>query len=181
MRILYLITRAERGGAQVHVLDLIRGLRKNFEIEVAVGEGGFLMEELRPLGITCHVIPSLVQPINPAKDILALFAIRTLIQNRRPHLVHAHTSKAGILGRVAAYSVGAKSVFTAHTWCFAEGTSLKWKLIGVPLERLAAFVGSGIITVSEANRRLAIQARVGKPAGITTIHNGVPDKTFVPP
>src|SRR4051812_8378179 len=69
MKILYLITQADRGGAQVHVLDLIRGFRGNCDIEVAAGEDGFLLEEARQLGVTCHVVPNLVRPIHPGKDV----------------------------------------------------------------------------------------------------------------
>ena len=176
MKILYLITRAERGGAQVHVLDLIRGFRDSCEIEVCAGEDGFLLKQARRLGVACHVIPSLVQPISPARDFLALAEIFDLLRKVRPDLVHAHTSKAGILGRLGAWIAKTPAVFTAHTWCFAEGTSWKWKFFGAPCERLAARTGGPIINVSDANRELALRYRVAPPAQLTTIHNGIPDE-----
>ena len=176
MKILYLITRAERGGAQVHLLDLIRGFRQQCEIEVAAGEEGFLLDEARQLGATCHVLRNLVQPISPANDILAFRAIVALLRETHPDLVHAHTSKAGILGRFGAWICNVPAIFTAHTWCFAEGTSWKWKLFGAPCERLAALPGGPIINVSDANRDLALQYRVAPPARLVTIHNGVPDE-----
>jgi len=175
MKILYLITRAERGGAQVHLLDLIRGFKNSCEVEVAAGEDGFLLDEARQMGVICHVLPSLVQPIAPAKDALALREILALLRKTRPDLVHAHTSKAGILGRLGAWMCNVPAVFTAHTWCFAEGTSWKWKLLGAPCERLAALPGGAIINVSEANRDLAVRYRVAPAARLVTIHNGVPD------
>ena len=138
MKILYLITRAERGGGQVHVLDLIRGFRHHCDIELATGEDGFLPEEARRLGVKCHILPNLVQPIQPAWDFKALRDIVALLRKAQPDLVHTHTSKAGILGRMAAWVCNIPAVFTAHTWCFAEGTSWKWKLLGAPCERLAA-------------------------------------------
>ena len=67
------------------------------------------------------------------------------------------------------------SVFTAHTWCFAEGTSWKWKLAGVPCERLAARFGSAIINVSDANRRLAASHGISDRVRLLTIHNGITD------
>jgi glycosyltransferase involved in cell wall biosynthesis len=176
MKILYVITRAERGGGQVHVLDLIRGLRHHCELEVAAGEDGFLLDEARQLGARCHLVPNLVHPLQPAKDFQAFREIVTLIRTIQPHLVHAHTSKAGILGRLAARFCGVPSVFTAHTWCFAEGTSWKWKLLGMPCERIAALTGGTIINVSDANRRLALKHRVAKPSRLVTIHNGIPDE-----
>ena len=176
MKILYLITRAERGGAQVHLLDLIRGFREKCEIEVAAGEDGFLLEEAQRLGVGCHVLPSLVQPVSPRMDLRALRELVALLRKSGPDLIHAHTSKAGILGRLSGWLCHIPAVFTAHTWSFAEGTSWKWKLIGAPCERLAALVGGPIINVSEANRELALRYRVASPAKLLTIHNGIPDE-----
>ena len=176
MKILYLITRAERGGAQMHLLDLIRGFREHCKIELAAGDDGFLLDEARQLGIHCYVLPSLVRPISPKKDMLALREIMGLLRKTRPDLIHAHTSKAGILGRLGAWVCNIPVVFTAHTWCFAEGTSWKWKLLGAPFERIAAMPGGPIINVSEANRDLALRYRVASPSRLITIHNGVPDE-----
>jgi len=178
MKVLYLITRAERGGAQVHVLDLIRGFRDQFNIEVAAGEDGFFLEKACQFGATCHVVPGLVQPIDALNDLRALREIVALLRKRRPDVVHAHTSKAGILGRLGAWICGIPSIFTAHAWSFTEGTSLKRKLLGVPFERLAAMSGGPIINVSNANRRLALQYRIASEARLVTIHNGVPDTEF---
>jgi glycosyltransferase involved in cell wall biosynthesis len=176
MKILYLITRAERGGAQVHVLDLIRGLHRHCEIEVAAGEDGFLLQEARSLGVVGHVLPHLVHPVSPANDIRALREIVGLLRRTRPDVVHAHTSKAGILGRLAAWFCKVPALFTAHTWSFAEGTSWKWKLLGAPSERFAALLGGTIINVSEANRSLALAYSVVPSARMVTIHNGIPDE-----
>ena len=66
-------------------------------------------------------------------------------------------------------------MFTAHTWCFAEGTSLKWKLIGTPLERLAAGWCGRIINVSDANRGLALEKGVAGCGKHVTIYSRIPD------
>ncbi len=119
--------------------------------------------------------------MNPLRDARALLEIAALLRRIRPDLIHAHTSKAGILGRIAARMYGIPAVFTAHTWCFAEGTSWKWKLLGVPLERLAGSVSGSIINVSEANRSLALKYRIASPERLVTVHNGIPDETWQPP
>src|SRR5215472_10760402 len=175
MKVLYLITRAERGGAQVHVLELIRGFRNQCDIEVAAGEDGFILEKAYQFGAVCHVVPGLVQPVDALNDLRALREIVALLRKRRPDVVHAHTSKAGVLGRFGAWICGIPSVFTAHAWSFTEGTSLKRKLVGVPFERLAAMCGGPIINVSDANRRLAVQYGIAATERLVTIHNGVPD------
>lgn len=175
MRILYLITRSDLGGAQVHLLDLLRRLPATIHPFVGVGQDGYFAEAIRNWGIPCRVVPQLVQPIAPVTDLQALFGLVKLVQEVKPDLVHAHTSKAGILGRLAARVAGVPSVFTAHTWCFADGTSWKWKVAGVPGERLAARCCSAIINVSHANRNLALRYRIPDPRRQLVIHNGIAD------
>jgi glycosyltransferase involved in cell wall biosynthesis len=175
MKILYLITRSELGGAQIHLLDLLANLPASVHPVVGVGEEGYFADAVRKLHIPCHVVPCLIQPIAPASDVKALFGLLRLIRDVKPDLVHTHTSKAGLLGRLAARIAGCPSIFTAHTWCFAEGTSLKWKLAGVPAERLAARWCSSIINVSEANRNLALRYRIPKSDGLLVVHNGIGD------
>lgn len=175
MKVLYLITLAERGGGQVHVADLLRGFRGRFDVELGAGEEGYLTDEARSLGVPVYVIPDLVHTVDPRRDARAIRAVTRLIQRRGPSLVHAHTSKAGIVGRVAARMAGVPSVFTAHTWAFAEGVSWRRKAIGLPSEWLASRVSARIIAVSEANRALALHYHVAPPSRVTVVHNGIPD------
>jgi hypothetical protein len=60
MRILFLITKGDLGGAQVHLLDLIHGLRHRCQICVGVGEEGYLSDSLRSMGVECQVIRQLL-------------------------------------------------------------------------------------------------------------------------
>jgi glycosyltransferase involved in cell wall biosynthesis len=175
MRILYLITRAEMDDSQTHLLELLKGFRDEFQTGLATGEEGFLTEAARHLGVETFVLPNLVQPLKPLKDASALKDVIHLLQRYKPNLIHCHTSKAGILGRVAARAVGVPAVFTAHTWSFADGTSRIWKLIGTPSERLAARYTTRIIAVSDSNRDLAIKQKVASESKIVTVHNGIPD------
>lgn len=178
LRILYLITRAEHGGAQVHVLELLRGISHRFEVHLGVGEEGFLTEEARWLGVKVHLIPNLVQPLNPSKDLKALWEIRRLIRSLRPRLVHLHSSKAGLLGRLAAVLVGTPAIFTAHGWAFTDGVSWKRKALAVPSEWLAARLGGRIITVSQNDYDLALRYRVASRQQMTVVHNGIPDVPY---
>ena len=175
MKVLYVITRADLGGAQTHLLDLLNGLNRQVTPIVATGEEGFFTKAVRDLGIDCHVVPELVQRIAPIKDLRALWRLIFVIRDTGPDLVHVHTSKAGILGRFAALIGGVPSVYTAHTWCFAEGTRWWWKIAGIPAERLAARCSPVIINVSEANRKLALRHSIAGESRLRTIHNGIPD------
>ena len=157
------------------MLDLLRGFRHEYKLTVATGERGFLTEEAAKLGVSVEILPNLVQPLQPLRDLRAVKETSQLIRRIRPDLVHCHTSKAGIIGRMAARLTSTPAVFTAHTWSFADGTSKSWKLVGTPSERIAANWTSKILAVSDSNRNLAIDRRVASPDKIVTVHNGIED------
>jgi glycosyltransferase involved in cell wall biosynthesis len=175
-RILLLITRSEPGGAQSHVLELLQGLTKKYEIILATGEKGFLLVEAKALGIESYLLPSLKRNISPVNDIKAYKEIRDTILQTRPDLVHTHSSKAGILGsRLAAHRLGIKNIFTAHGWAFADGTPWPRKLIGIPTEYIAGKWCDRIITVSHADKQLAVKFHIANQKKISVIHNGIAD------
>lgn len=174
MRILYVITKAEMGGGQVHVLDLLKGFHNRHELHLATGEDEYLTREARALGVHCHLLSELIHETRPLRDARAVGQMTALMRRLKPDLVHAHTTKAGLVARVAAWRCGVPSVFTAHSWAFSDGVSAAWKLMGVPTEWIAAHLSSRVINVSEANRELA--RSYGFPARrMVTIHNGIPD------
>jgi glycosyltransferase involved in cell wall biosynthesis len=178
IRVTYVITRAATGGSQMHVIDLLEGFRSEADLDLVTGEEGPLTERARSLKIPVRVLPELVQPISPRNDLRAASSLIGHLRARRPDLVHAHTSKAGILTRVAAAVTDIPAIFTAHTWAFAEGTSIMWKLVGLPSERLAARFTDCIINVSEANRRLAASSGIDKAKFSVTVHNGIRDTSY---
>src|SRR4051812_47041403 len=102
LKVLMMITRAELGGGQTHVVDLLRGMRDDLDVELATGERGYLTEAAAQLGVATHILPDLVQPMNPVQDARALWQTVRLLKTLRPDLIHTHTSKAGIIGRAAA-------------------------------------------------------------------------------
>jgi glycosyltransferase involved in cell wall biosynthesis/acetyltransferase-like isoleucine patch superfamily enzyme len=176
MKILYLITRAERGGAQIHVADLLRASVGRLDVSVACGErDGYLADEARAQSIPFYWISGLVQPISLWSDASALMQTVALLREIKPDLIHAHTSKAGFISRIAGKITKIPVVFTAHTWSFAAGISTKQRMISLPLERLAARLPGRIITVSEANRRMALDCGIANELKMSTVWNGVPD------
>lgn len=175
VKILYVITRAERGGAQVHLLDLVANLPQGVETVIATGEDGFLCDRAAELGVPVRRIRHLTQPISPVKDLRALGEIIETIRAEAPDLVHAHTSKAGLLARLAARHTRTPTVFTAHTWSFADGVSNGRRFIAIPLEKLAARLGGKIISVSQANKEMALRQSIARPDALVRIWNGVPD------
>ena len=169
------ITEAEKGGAQVHVLDLISGCREYCEVALATGDVGYLTQQAESAGIDTYLVPGLIRTVSLWQDLKATLGLIRLIRLLRPNVVHTHTYKAGVLGRLAAFFCGIPAVHTAHTWCFQPGTGAWWKKLGLVGEQLTARLSFRIITVSEANKAMALSFRVGSESRIQTIHNGVGD------
>ena len=175
-RILYLVTRAERGGAQTHVLDLACSMRPDFEVSVATGEEGFLTEACRERAIPIYVLPHLQRQVSPVADARAFGEIWQLIRKLRPDLLHLHTFKAGFLARLAGRILGIPSVYTIHAWLYGTAAVSRFSsALSGPCERLAARWCERIITVSRAGARVVSGHRIGSPSKLVTIHNGLRD------
>jgi len=173
--LLYIVTRAEHGGAQSHVIALATGMRRLFDVHVATGEEGFLTERSRELGIHVHVVPHLAREIRPFTDFRGLRELTSLMQRIQPDLVHAHTFKAGFLGRFAAMQLRIPCVYTVHMWPFGRTVPLSWRLTAPVCERLAARWCDRVISVSERGIAVAAQHRICNLSKIALIWNGLPD------
>ncbi len=174
MKVLYLITKSERGGAQIHVLDLLRTLRDRIDPVVACGEDGFLLEECRKLGVEVHVVPELVYPIRPLQDARAVLAVSSLIRRCRPDIIHGHTGKAGLVARAAGLLTRTPAFYTVHSWSFV-GTGHRTSSVAVWLERAMRLAGGTIIEVCRSNFEMARQRGVVNPTRHLVIWNGMPD------
>lgn len=172
-----MITRSDiMGGASVHLLDLAAGaMRAGHEVEIYVGGNGVLFDHAEKKGLTCSSIDSLVRQISVVDDVLCFFELRSKIKRCRPDILHLHSSKAGLIGRLVGKSLGIPSVFTAHGWAFTEGVSRRRRKLYLLLERFVGRFAERIITVSEYDRQLALKYEVANPAKLITIHNGIPN------
>lgn len=172
-----MVTRADPiGGAQVHVRDLAVAVRaQGHSATVITGGGGPFIEELRAQGVPTVILRHLSVPIGPLRDWRALREIRRTLTALRPDLLTTHSSKAGILGRLAGRSLGIPVVFTAHGWAFTPGIPSFNAVVYRQIERFAGPLSSKIITVSEFDRRLALDARIAGPDRVVAVHNGISD------
>jgi glycosyltransferase involved in cell wall biosynthesis len=159
----------------MHVLDLVLGLRERFEIEVATGEVGFLTDACRQHGIPVHVLHHLEREIKPLDDLRGFYEVRRLMRAIKPDLVHAHTFKAGFLGRFAARQLRTPSVYTVHMWPFGQAVPLSWRIVAPFCERLAARWCDKLISVSQRGAQDAARYRIGHPSQLVPIWNGIPD------
>jgi len=177
MKIAYVTTLSSPvGGAQVHVRDLSEALiKKGHQCEVFVGAEGVLTDWLKERAIPYHLVPCLGHSIHPLNDRRAIKALSEQLSAFKPDIVSTHSSKAGIVGRMAARKLGIPSIYTAHGWCFLDTTGPLTAFIGWQAEVYCARFTSRIITVSESDRELAIKKRLCDPAKIVAVHNGMPD------
>ena len=123
MKVLYVITRAERGGAQSHVSALAQASADRGESLLISGEEGPLCEAVRRAGVKVRILPQLQHTPHPWRDVSALMALRRVIREFRPQLVHAHSGKAGLLARLAAQICRVPAVYTAHGYAFTSGSA----------------------------------------------------------
>ena len=172
-KILYIITTSELGGAQVHLSYLINFFHRKLDIHLAVGDLGYLTEQLKELDINVHLINSLQRSINPFVDTTALIDLAKLTKEISPDLIHLHSSKAGVLGKIAGKISKVPTVYSAHGWAFSEGAAFSQKWISLLIELSTTWLASKVICGADSERKLALSYRVASPEKITTIHYGV--------
>ena len=178
MRVLEVITGGEPGGAQRHVAELTQGLRAaGHDVQVVHGGGRWLESAVGPT----HYLPALTRRVTGGGDVAAVRALVEVMRAWRPSVVHAHSSKAGLLARVAARRVGVPAVYTAHGFVFTDPTRPAWeRRLYRELERWAGRRSAAVIAVSGSDAAWAAAAGVRRVAHIP---NGValPAASWQPP
>lgn len=174
-QLLIIVTRPDLAGVQVHITEIIKGLSDQYCITIATGSKGYLSKYADSRSIKTIIVPTLVRQLSPHRDVRAFLQLKRIIQSFKFDLVHAHSSKAGILSRLAARSCGVPCVFTAHGWAFSDGVPLLHKLIGLILEKVCAAITTHTIVVSKADAKIAKHYRILKPGRYSVIHNGISD------
>jgi len=177
MRIAQVITRGdEMYGAQKHVLDLSLALADcGHEVTILSGVGGPLDDAVQGTKVTFRLVPALLRDVALHKEVVALRNLTNLFTEMAPDIVATHSSKAGLLGRVAAHRAGIPCTFTAHGWSFEPGIPQPRRTVFRQLERFAGQRTDHFIAVSEAGRSLGIEAGVARSDQISVIPYGVPD------
>ena len=175
-RIVHVITRLELGGAQQNTLYcMAHHDRERFSPVLVAGEGGELDSEARSIrDAEVHLVPYLRHPVSPVRDPAAIFRLASLFRTVGAELVHTHSSKAGVVGRLAARMAGVPViVHTVHGWSFNDTQPAALRKFYVALERRLARFTDRLVVVSSLNREKGIALGIGAPDRYQVIHSGI--------
>lgn len=186
MRIAHVITRLILGGAQENTLLTCEGLQQSYGDDVLLvtgpplGPEGSLLERARAHGVPLEIIPSLRRSVHPWRDWRSYQHLKWVLRNFRPDVVHTHSAKGGILGRMAASRLGVPAiVHGVHGAPFHpyQRPLAKWSIS--TCERWAARRCHAFVSVADAMTDLMVSAGVAARSKFTTIYSGMEVETYL--
>lgn len=156
-----------------------------FQVEVLsgpqTGSEGSLIDEVRQRRVALAILPELVRQVSPVNDLRALIKLTRRMKARGYTIVHTHSSKAGVIGRLAARLANVPIiVHTVHGWSFHEHMSPWVKYTYILLERVAAAFTDAIIVVAQADIEKGLRAGIGRPEQYHLIRSAIPLEAFDP-
>jgi len=170
----------ELGGAQENTLYTCGNLNKEkFDVFLITGPGGILDKKTDK--IRTYFVKELIREICPIYDFIALIKIYKILKKERPDIVHTHSSKAGILGRWAAYLLRTsdfglrtmKIIHTFHGFGFHDFQNFIVKSIFVNIERITAKISDILIAVAHDNVKKGLNNKIGKKGQYIVIRSGI--------
>jgi glycosyltransferase involved in cell wall biosynthesis len=194
-KIIHIITRLDMGGSAQNTLQTCKKLSGKYEtilvhgpsyesrmtaLEKQIIEDG--VKEGRAQGVKVIALPSLVRSIRPVKDFRALISLVWLISKEKPDIVHTHSSKAGILGRLAAKIAGVPYiVHTPHGHVFYGHFGILASKIFLWVERIFSKFTDRMVALSNGEKNDYVKLTVCPPEKLFKIHSGVDLKQFMQP
>lgn len=169
MRILFLTTRSCLGGAQSVVMNLANGLCLNNDVAVAAGvddgeEASILWKLLSP-SVKQYKIDNLVKKICLSKDLKAVHDICRIYKEFKPDVIHLHSSKASVLGRLVLPAK--KIIYTVHGFDTIRVANRKF----LPIERVLQYKCRYIVGVSNYDYKNLISSKIKH--SVSVIYNGL--------
>ncbi|MBI4552246.1 MAG: glycosyltransferase family 4 protein [Candidatus Latescibacteria bacterium] len=179
VKVVHLITRLDRGGSAEVVLQLAARLdRDRYDVEVVSGRTidpvCDLAHYTRTTGVPITMLPRLRREVAPADDPIACVQVYRYLRRSRPDLVHTHSSKAGIVGRLAARAAGTPVIVHApHGHVFYGYFGRLATHAFILAERLTARWTDRIITLTELEKQDHLRVRIGRPEQFVPIPCGI--------
>src|SRR5882724_5889503 len=159
IKVMHIIARLNIGGAALYVIELVSRLKDaGYDSQLVCGVVGKNEGDMRYIADAQHlpitVIPSLGREISFLGDLKTIYQLWQLMRRERPNIVHTHTAKAGLVGRIAAWMCGVPViVHTFHGHVFSGYFSPTKIRLFIALEQLCARISSAIITLSTELKR----------------------------
>lgn len=173
---MHVITKGDVGGAQTHVVELAgEQVRSGRSVVVVAGTDGPAIGRCRAAGCDVRVVPSLGRARARLGQREALHALRAVIDELDPDVVHAHSSNAGFVARLACRRSGTPCVYTAHGWPFQRGAAWRQRVLSFVGEFIAGRLGDGVICLTDAEAQRALRARVVRRDRLWVVANGLAD------
>lgn len=179
MRVTHIITRLVVGGAQENTVATVLGLRQKSGVEVklisgpTIGPEGSLEPEVEKIPRLLTIVPELVRSVHPLKDLTALRKLAWILREQKPDIVHTHSGKAGILGRLAAKRAGVPIIIHhIHGPSFGSFQNAIANFIFTAAERHAAKTTDHFFCSANAMTRIYLAVGIGKPEMFTRIFSG---------
>lgn len=173
-KVCFIITKLELGGAQKLALYIAEHInRSEFEVFLITGKGGILDKEAAEK-FRVFSLSNFVREISPVKDLKALLQIYRILKKEKPDIVHTHSSKAGILGRFAAWLAGVKNIFhTIHGYGFNETQKAPVKFLFVWIEKFCCLFSDKLICVAKEDIKKGIRYGISKEDKFMVIRAGI--------
>lgn len=183
-KILFLVTQTKWGGAQKYALELAQHFAQNNEVHIAFGEindqNQKFLSQAKSFGVKTIPLKNLVRKIEPTKEVNAIFELNKLLIKENYHLIHLNSSKAGLIGALAAklhnlnpLNTHLRVVYTAHGFVFNEPLAKIEKTVYKISEKISTGLQNAVITVSDFDKQSAIKNKICKPNKMVVIHNGL--------
>jgi len=186
MRILHLSTRLIVGGSQENtLLSCVGSADHGHQVALAYGpiygpEGSLLPRAQADGRLACFEVPDLVRQVSPLRDLRCFRQLTQLIRDWKPDVVHTHSSKAGILGRAAAWRLKVPAVVhTVHGLPFHRFQSRAVHRAYVLAERFAARRCHAIVSVADSMTQQSLAEGIGRPSQYSTIRSGLDTAPFL--
>lgn len=186
MRVTHVITRLIVGGAQENTIASVLGLQEKPGLEAHLisgsetGPEGSLAGAFAKSPKTLMLIPELVRAIHPWKDMEAKRRLTEIFRAQKPDIVHTHSGKAGVLGRLAAHEAGVPvMVHTIHGPSFGTFQGPFANFLFRSAERRAAKVTTHFVVVADAMKQQYLAAGIGLPQQYTKIFSGFPLQPYL--
>jgi glycosyltransferase involved in cell wall biosynthesis len=175
-KVLHFITKLELGGAQKNTLYTVENLdRQSFKPILVSGANGFLVKEARLLPeVKCYLLPCLKREPSPVNDFRTCLTLLKIFWQERPTILHTHSTKAGVIGRLLGKLVGIPIIIhTIHGFGFHPYQAYLKRIGYIFLEKIAGLVSDKLIAVSHENVKTGLKVGIGSMNKYEVIRSGI--------